>query len=242
MLRSTNRLAHLQEAVDELIPECALHVGCEAPAWNAVSTETIARLHNYLQRQYPEAGARYWRARSWGLLIWQPIYLAVIAAHRCQIVLPLNEMGQDFSASGIPCGVLFRHGQFTPRQTSACVQQMAQDLMRGCRQLYSTGCAPGLTQKNAERVVADCVVSALLMVYPTRVDGIEALGNVWLTTMGLAGAAGFIHYQDAAGESRLALDKKNCCFRYLCQGRTPCDICPRQTLDTRVQRLRAASP
>lgn len=237
MLRSTCLLARLQDAVNELIPECALHVGFESPAWHAVSTETIARLHNYLKRQYPEAGARYWRARSWGLLIWQPIYLAVIAAHRCQIILPLNEMGQDFPASGIPSGVLFRHSQFTQGQTSACVQRMAQDLMRGCRHLYSSGNASGLTQKNAERVVADCVVSALLMVYPTRVDGLEELGNVWLTTMGLEGAAGFIHYQNIVGESRLALDKKNCCFRYLCHGRAPCDICPRQTLDKRLQRL-----
>lgn len=241
MLRSASLLARLQEAVNELLPECALHVGFESPAWNAVGTETMARLHNYLQRQYPEAGARYWRARAWGLLIWQPIYLAVIAAHRCQIILPLNDMGQRFPASGIPCGVLFRHSEFTQGQTHACVQQMAEDLMRGCSHLYGLGCALGLTQKHAERVVADCVVSALLMVYPARVDGLEALGRLWLTTMGLDGAAGFIHYQNTAGESRLALDKKNCCFRYLCHGRAPCDICPRQTLDRRLQRLREVS-
>lgn len=237
MLSSVALLSRLKDEVNELIPECAIHVGSESPAWNDVSTANIERLHRYLSLQYPEAGARYWRSRGWGLLIWQPIYLAVIAAHKCQMILPLNEMGQDFPISGIPSGVLFRRCQFTQGQSNDCVQRMAEDLISGCRNLYACWRVSGLTRKNAERVIADCVLSALLMVYPTQVDAVEELGDLWLTSMGLQGAAGFIRYKKITGESRLALDKKNCCFRYLCHGRVPCDICPRQTLDERLQRL-----
>lgn len=242
MLRSATLLSRLKDEANALIPECAIHVDCESPAWNEVNAENIARLHNYLSKQYPEAGARYWRARGWGLLIWQPIYLAVIAAHKCQIILPLNEMGQDFLLSGIPSGVLFRRCQFTQGQFSDCVQPMAEDLINGCRNLYSCWRASAdITRKNADRVVADCVLSALLMVYPQRVDAVEELGDLWLATMGLQGAAGFIRYKNISGEPRLALDKKNCCFRYLCHGRSPCDVCPRQTLDERLKRLSQVS-
>jgi len=59
--------------------------------------------------------------------------------------------------------------------------------------------------------------------------------------MDLQEAAGFIRYKNMSGEPRLALEKKNCCFRYLCQGRTPCDVCPRQTMVERLQRLSQTS-
>lgn len=241
MLRSATLLSRLRDEVDELIPECAIHVDVESPVWNVVSEENIERLRKYLSQQYPEAGARYWRARGWGLLIWQPIYLAVIAAHKCQVILPLDEMGQDFPASGIPSGVLFKRCQFQQGQINECVQRMAEDLMDGCRNVYIDWSVSGLPRKNADRIVADCVLSALLMVYPNRVDNMEGLGDLWLTAMGLQGAAGFIQYRNMTGELRFALDKKNCCFRYLCHGREPCDICPRQTPDERLRRLSEAS-
>lgn len=237
MLTSSALLSHLKDEVNELIPECAIQVGYESPAWSDVSVINIERLHHYLKLQYPEAGPRYWSARSWGLLIWQPIYLAVIAAHRCGVVLPLSEMGQVFPQSGIPSGVLFRRCQFSEREIPECTQQMAMKLLMGCRNIYAVWNLVGLTRKNAERVVADCVLSALLMVYPSQVDAAETYGNLWLSAMGLQGAAGFIRYNNSAGEPRLALDKKNCCFRYLCNGRSPCDVCPRQTLGERLQRF-----
>lgn len=241
MLISATLLSRFKDEVNELIPECAIHVGSESPAWNEVGAVNIERLHTYLSTQYPEAGARYWRSRGWGLLIWQPIYLAIIAAHKCQMILPLNDMGQSFPVSGIPSGVLFSGCQFEQGQLDDCVQRMAEDLMIGCRKVYRCWSGAGLTQKNADRVVADCVLSALLMVYPQRVEKAEALGDLWLATMGLQGAAGFIRYKNPAGQPRLALHKKNCCFRYLCQGRGPCDVCPRQTMGERLRRLNQAS-
>lgn len=241
MLRSATLLSRLKDAVNELIPECAIHVDSESSVWNEISAVNIERLHTYLSQQYPEAGARYWRSRGWGLLIWQPIYLAVIAAHKCQIILPLNEMGQDFPGSGIPSGVLFKRCEFKQGQINDCVQRMAEDLISGCRNVYAYWRATGFTRKNADRVVADCILSALLMVYPRQVDTVEKLGDLWLATMGLQGSAGFIRYKNMSGEPRLALEKKNCCFRYLCHGRTPCDVCPRQTMNERLQRLSLAS-
>lgn len=230
-------LSRLKEEVSGLLPECAIHVGSESSVWNEVSAINIERLHAYLRRQYPEAGVRYWRARGWGLLIWQPIYLAIIAAHKCRTILPLDEMEQHFPPSGIPSGVLFRRCLFKCGAVNDCIDRMAEELVTGCRNVYRGWSASGLTQKSADRVIADCVLSALLLIYPRGLEEVEALGDLWLKTMGLSGAAEFMRYKNCSGEPRLALLKKNCCFRYLCRGRTPCAVCPRQTMDERLNRL-----
>lgn len=241
MLRSSALLSRLKDEVNALIPECAIHICSKSPAWDEVSAVNIERLHTYLSLRYPEAGARYWRSRGWGLLIWQPIYLAIIAAHRCQLILPINEIGQVFSISGIPSGISFRCCRFKNGPVNVCIQEMAKGLMICCRKAHTCWNVSGLTRKNADRVVADCVLSALLMVYPKQVEKVEASGDLWLETMGLQGAAGFIHYKNILDESCLALHKKNCCFRYLCHGCASCDVCPRQTMGERLRRLAQAS-
>jgi siderophore ferric iron reductase len=241
MLSVPDSLSRLKEEVNDLLPECAIHVGFDPRSWDEVDISDIERLRAHLSVNYPEAGARYWRARGWGLLIWQPIYLAVIAAHKCQMLLPLGEMSQDIPLSGIPSGVLFRGSQFKHGQVDDCVQQMAEELVTGCRKVYIYWQLSGLPRKVADRIVADCVLSALLMVYPAQPVIAEELGDLWLQSMGLRGAAGFIPYKNMLGERRLALDKKNCCFRYLCHGRAACDVCPRQTMAERLKRLRQVS-
>lgn len=128
MLSSAVLLSRLKDEVNELIPECAIHIGSESPAWNEVSAENIERLYSYLSRQYPQ-----------------------------------------------------------------------------------------------------------------RVEEVDVMGDLWLATMGLQGDAEFICYKNISGEPRLALHKKNCCFRYLCRGRSPCDVCPRQTMNERLKRLGQAS-
>ena len=242
MLRAEPQLSRLKGATNELIPDLAIHVDSESSIWTEPSTANIDRLYTSLRLQHPEAGTRYWRSRGWGLLIWQPIYLAVIATHKCQLTLPLNEMGQNFPVSGIPSGILFRRGQFKLGEINDCVKGTAEDLMRGCQQLHTCWSESGLTRKCADRMVADCVLSALLMVYPQQAEEAETFGHLWLTTMGLQSAAGFIRYKNHAGEARLALLKRGCCFRYLCHGCSPCAICPRQTEDERLMRLRLAGP
>ena len=57
--------------------------------------ERIAALHDYWQHAHPEAGRHYWSTRCWTLLIWQPIYLSLLAAHLERRVPCLKRMGQS---------------------------------------------------------------------------------------------------------------------------------------------------
>ncbi|WIW00756.1 hypothetical protein PPH40_016640 [Achromobacter ruhlandii] len=56
----------------------------------ADNAQAIARLRDVWGQRYPEAGPHYLALRCWGLLIWQPVYLSVIAAHRSEIVPDLS--------------------------------------------------------------------------------------------------------------------------------------------------------
>lgn len=51
-----------------------------------LSIQELAELHADLARNYPEAGSSYWRIRSWGLINWQPIYLALICVYQLNSV------------------------------------------------------------------------------------------------------------------------------------------------------------
>ncbi|KZN14416.1 siderophore ferric iron reductase [Marinomonas sp. TW1] len=50
------------------------------------ATKLINSLHETIHQAHPETGAPYWRIRSWGLLCWQPIYLALICVYHLRAV------------------------------------------------------------------------------------------------------------------------------------------------------------
>ena len=76
----------------------------------ADNAQAIARLRDVWGQRYPEAGPHYLALRCWGLLIWQPVYLSVIAAHRSAIVPDLSSMTQPVPDYGFIIGyTLDRH-------------------------------------------------------------------------------------------------------------------------------------
>jgi siderophore ferric iron reductase len=56
-------------------------------------------LHKTLQEAHPETGAPYWRIRCWGLVCWQPIYLAMICVYQLKAV-PLSLKAIEQKQSG----------------------------------------------------------------------------------------------------------------------------------------------
>ncbi|HKX39865.1 MAG TPA: hypothetical protein VJO99_01810, partial [Burkholderiaceae bacterium] len=71
---------------------CGRVVAADAayPPWHA--TAQLASVQRYWARNHPEAGPHYAALRGWGLLVWQPIYLAVIAAHVSAARLDLDRL------------------------------------------------------------------------------------------------------------------------------------------------------
>ncbi|MCE9863555.1 siderophore ferric iron reductase, partial [Aeromonas caviae] len=67
-------------------------------AAGATSAVVAAALHAHWQQAHPEAGPAYWLTRSWGMLCWQSIYLAMVAVYRHQAVPALDRLGQGHEA------------------------------------------------------------------------------------------------------------------------------------------------
>lgn len=62
-------------------------------AKQATPAEVAAALHEHWRLAHPEAGPAYWLTRSWGMLCWQSIYLAMVAVYRLRAVPALERLG-----------------------------------------------------------------------------------------------------------------------------------------------------
>ena len=69
----------------------------------ADNAAAIRDLRDWWLERHPEAGPHYLALRCWGLLIWQPIYLGMIAAHRSAIAPDLGRLDQPV-VNGFICG------------------------------------------------------------------------------------------------------------------------------------------
>ncbi|GAL24803.1 hypothetical protein JCM19239_4528 [Vibrio variabilis] len=58
------------------------------------SCEQIATLYRFWQTHFPEAGRIYWQTRTWTMLIWQPVTLALITTYYTDSVPKLSSMQQ----------------------------------------------------------------------------------------------------------------------------------------------------
>ncbi len=61
---------------------------------NTEDGETAALLYQRVKDSQPEAGSAYWLTRTWGLLCWQPVYLALLSVHGCGKGLNFERFGQ----------------------------------------------------------------------------------------------------------------------------------------------------
>ncbi|WP_454766870.1 siderophore ferric iron reductase [Cupriavidus campinensis] len=212
-------------------------------AWSDARAEDIAPMVRHLRTHHPEAGAHYWALRAWGLHIWQPVYLVVVGLHLCRCTPDLAALSQRTEADGIRGFRIAMHVPRTDGEDSGLLRA-ARQLAEGWTRLYVQWRDVGpLPVKSARRLLADCVLGALLCVHGQRADWdaarMQALGQRWLDAMDLAGECGFLAFRDRSGGARLALARKGCCLHYRRADGGMCDTCPRQRIAERLARISA---
>lgn len=212
-------------------------------AWSEARAEDIAPMVRHLGTHVPEAGAHYWSLRAWGLHIWQPVYLGIVGVHCCACAPDLSALSQRTEAGGIHG---FRIAPHTPRLGAEDdgLRGVARQIAEGWTRLHAQWRDVGpLPVKAAGRLLADCVLGALLCVQRERTDWdaprMHALGQRWLEAIGLGGECGFLAYRDGSGAERLALARKGCCLHYRRTDGEMCATCPRQRVPERLARLAA---
>lgn len=210
----------------------------------AAGTGPLRALCRHWEQAYPEAGALYVALRCWGLAIWQPVYLCVIAAHLDTHVPRLAGLAQPV-VDGFPSG--FQLPSHAPLKAATLVSRLRLTAgeLRGFCQSTRAALMPmvALHARAADRLQAECVLGALLLVHrgrPGLADAeVAALGEEWLAQLGIPGGCGFFAYRARDGTPALALDRKVCCHYFRRHDGEKCSTCPKLPLDKRIARLLA---
>lgn len=222
----------------------ALQGRCGPHAAGLPAGPAAERLLVAMQRQHPRAGRAFWALRAYARLLWQPAYASVMAVEWTGHALPLAGLGwqvdtaeAEVSGFTLPAAAWMATPTDAARpQAAGQVQALAADL------LAAVQAGLPLHPKAARRMLADCVLSALLRAQPhmgCSADRLRAIGAEWLALLGASGDSGYLEVRHAAGSPRLVLDRGICCLDDRREGGELCNTCPRLARGERLRRLQA---
>ena len=187
---------------------------------------SLQALHTYWQTHFPEAGRSYWSVRSWELLIWQPVLIAVTAVYGLSAIPPLQQLTQRLDKGivagySLPAGCWFRgsHAQLivrAGRELNTLVTSLLEQLQQVCT----------LRPRLARALFSDQLVSALARVPAvsgliSEVD-IRAQLPLWLEATELPP-------RGMQTDANLHIARLSCCMHYRRHDGELCTNCPRPT-------------
>jgi siderophore ferric iron reductase len=202
----------------------------------------LGDLHAELAATYPRAGAAFHAVRLWTNLLWQPAYLAVIAAHCHGAVPDLGGLSQRRR------GIYVDGYRLVPGpQTEGSIDAMIDD---AAGQLKAMA-APMLDEVNAlvklkplpaRRLFADRMLTLMVWLSQKQRElppqTIRGYSDRWLDRLGLT-AQGELESVFAPNREVLIVKRKGCCLDYLIDPDRYCATCPKQDNAVRVARQTA---
>ena len=210
----------------------------EAITADAANPAPVRQLVAHWQQAHPEAGPHYWGSRSWTLLVWQPLYLAVLAAHLAGCLPRLSGMAQQLRG-GFVAGFSLPESGLQHGGEAELIASAGAQLQALCQPLFDlVNQQVKLHPKMAGRLQADCLLAALLHAQrcDARYDNARLLVLVpqWLAALDLPGASALMPVRLDDGQERLALNRKVCCQHFRrCDGEL-CSTCPKLKPDARL--------
>ena len=219
--------------------------GVARPGWyrpggdNAV---LLAELHAALATTYPKAGPAFHAVRLWTNLIWQPAYLAVIAAHIHGAVPDLTGLSQQRRGIYID-GYRLRPGAEQSGPVESLIDMAAGQLKAmAATMLDEVNAELRLKPLPARRLFADRMLSLMVWLGQRRRDlppeVIEAHTAQWLEALDLTGQ-GDLERVEASGQLLLLVRRKGCCLDYRIDPDRLCATCPKQDNALRLARQTA---
>jgi siderophore ferric iron reductase len=219
--------------------------GPARPGWyrpGADNTAMLAELHAALAATYPAAGPAFYAVRLWTNLIWQPAYLAVIAAHVHGAIPDLSNLSQQRRGIYVD-GYRLLPGPQSSGPAETLIDNAASQLKAmAAAMLGEVNMLVKLKPLPARRLFADRMLSLMVWLGQRRRDlppePIEVYAAQWLDVLGLTGQ-GTLEPVEAAGHRLLIVKRKGCCLDYLIDPDRYCATCPKQDNDLRVARQTA---
>ncbi|WP_319552525.1 siderophore ferric iron reductase [uncultured Vibrio sp.] len=190
----------------------------------------IQDLYQQLSEAYPEAGKAYWLTRTWDLLCWQPVYVALISIYHFRSLPNLYAMAQSVK----PCfvtGYRFEDESLVQGDYKTLISAAGAQI-RSLFDYYQiqmsewTRIRPGFTHQ----LISDGILAGLMRLqqhFPQMTNAmIREHAVLWLEALDLDTENVHSLYEQSV-EHPLKLVRKSCCLVYKCEGRELCENCPR---------------
>lgn len=202
----------------------------------------LAELHAALAATYPGAGPAFHAVRLWTNLIWQPAYLAVIAAHIHGAMPELGGLSQQRRGIHIDGYRLVPGTQRAGPVETLIADGGNQLRVMTAKMLDEVNGLTKLRPLPAGRLLADRMLSLMVWLGQRRRDlpneTIETYSQQWLEVLGLTGQ-GTLEPVEAAGRRLLIVRRNGCCLDYRIDPDRYCATCPKQDDAVRVARQTA---
>lgn len=197
----------------------------------------IQALYNDLSDRFPEAGRAYWLTRTWDLLCWQPIYVALVSIYRFNTLPNLYGMAQYVK----PCfvtGYQFEDQSFVQGEHKKLIKDAGSQI-KALFDYYQNQMSewirirPGFTHQ----LISDGILASLIRLQQHLPElsnsTIKEHAVLWLQSLGLdVENARSLHELSVA--QPLKLVRKSCCLVYKCEDRKFCDDCPRSAKNRKL--------
>lgn len=203
----------------------------------------LTALHAELAATYPRAGAAFYAVRLWTNLLWQPAYLAVVAAHCHGAVPDLSGLGQRRRGIYVD-GYRLAPGPQTDGSVEAMIADAASQLnAMAAPMMGEVNALVKLKPLPARRLLADRMLTLMVWLSQKRPDlpaeTIRAWSDRWLDRLGLTGQGELESVFAPGGREVLIVKRKGCCLDYLIDPDRYCATCPKQDNAVRVARQTA---
>lgn len=245
MSDASGDLAALLTSLSATVPALRGRIGPPSPdqlqCASPGNPQRIAALHAHWQRAHPGAGRHYWTTRSWTLLIWQPIYLSLLAVHLRHRAPCLGQLGQSVCDGFVGGFSLPSHSPQRGEQQELIALAAGQigDFVE--RQLDEFDRVASIHPKLARLFAVDCTRAALLLVQRRlglTNSALRELEACWLQALAMPRSSALLEVRLDDGREYLALGRNACCQHFRREDGEFCSTCPKLKPAERQRRLR----
>lgn len=194
------------------------------------NSAVMADIFKEISQAAPEGGQAFWLTRTWGLLCWQPIFIAFVAIYTSKKLPQLTRIAQ-YRQPLFVAGYSFEQHEWRQGRRADLIRQAAADL-NDLFELYRVQLnehvriRPGFTR----HLLADSLLNCLIRLQQIRPRysnrQIVAEARLWLDAFELPDKhLASLKLDEQSGLLRLV--RTSCCLVYKCEGRALCADCPR---------------